>query len=450
MKNISYKRKPIGNKRFAWKQKDFALSTFNCIGENMELAIKNCKEAGFNLLELGWGDHDKVWEAVEICEKVGIDLIFQDLSLFSGMMNRHDDRPVKDETIREVANIIKGKKYTIGYYVWDEPYCDYLFNEARRQSDILLECDPEALLFSVFPPSYNPGPTWDNGKYYEAFEEYIKRLEPPVLSMDFYPIGDYCKLYPGLVYTDEMQLDDSPMWLDLTVARNLARKYDLPFWFYYQACGVYNTEKLTFAMVRMMMYAGALYGAKGLQSYTVTGTCRLPKERKPCPTKETTLLVTGEKGEFFEEQKRIHNEFKMLGNTLMALTNHAVYHSCDLMPFGKYGEIYKTFADNVAESSIFEGALPERTSVGEFFDDYGNEYIFILNRDFEKELDAEIPLKGEFNIYEVSREDGKQKLISEATKSVSVKLSRGDAILLRIQPDNKELCTVEYSLQFQE
>ncbi len=446
MKNISYKRKPLGNKRFAWKQKDFALSTFNCVGTDMELTIRNCKEAGFNLLELGWATHDKVWEAVDLCEKIGIDLIFQDLLYFGGMMHRHDDRPVDDEKIRETARIIKEKKHTIGYYVWDEPFCDYLFDEARRQSDILHECDPDALLFSVFPPSYNPGPTWDNGQYYEAFEEYIKRLEPPVLSMDFYPVGNYCNLYPGLVYTDEMQLDDSPMWLDLAVARNLARKYDLPFWFYYQACGVYKTEKLTFPMVRMMMYAAALYGAKGLQSYTLTGTCFLPEDGKPYPTKETTLLVTGEKGEFFEEQKKIHAEFKILGNTLMALSNRAVYHSRDLCVYGKYGDIYKNFEDNIAESKILKGTLPNRTSVGELFDEYGNEYIFILNRDFDKELKAEIPLKGKFNIYEVSRADGKQHLISENAESASVSLACGDAVLLRVQKSDEEICTVEYSL----
>lgn len=446
MKHITYKRKALGNKRFSWKQKDFALSTFNCVGADMELTIKNCKEAGFNLLELGWADHDKVWEAVELCEKIGIDLIFQDLLYFGGMMHRHDDRPVDDEKIRETAHIIKEKKHTIGYYVWDEPYCDYLFDEARRQSDILHECDPDALLFSVFPPSYNPGPTWDNGQYYEAFEEYVKRLEPPVLSMDCYPVGDYCELYPGLVYTDEMELDNSPMWLDLTVARNLARKYNLPFWFYYQACGVYRTEKLTFPMVRMMMYAGAMYGAKGLQSYTVTGLCHFPKPGADYPTKETTLLITGEKGEFFEDQKKIHEEFRVLGNTLMALNNRAVYHSSDVKVYGKYDEIYKNFEDNIADSKILEGFLPKRTSVGELYDEYGNEYLLVLNREFYKENDIEIPLKGNYNIYEVSREDGKQRLVEENTDAIKVKLNLGDAILLRVQPANEELCTVEYGL----
>ena len=446
MKHIIYRRNPLGHRRFKWKQRDFALSTFNCIGEDVELSIRNCKEVGFNLVEVGWGRRDKVWKTVEACEKYGVDLIFQDLTLFSGMMHNHDDRPVDDNTIRRTVNKLKEKKHTIGFFVWDEPYCDYLFKEARRESDIMLESNPDLLLFSVFPPSYNPGPTWDNGMYYEAFEQYINELEPPVLSMDYYPIGDYCGLYPGLVYTDEKQLDDSPMWLDLAVARNLARKYDLPLWFYYQACGVYNTEKLTFPMVRMMMYAGALYGAKGLQSYTATGVIHVPSDGKPYPTKETVLIATGEKGEFFNEQKKIHKEFRMLGNTLMALKNRAVYHSEDLCIYGKYGEIYKGFKDNIANSKILAGQLPVRTSVGELYDDYGNEYLFVLNRDFEKELSADIPLSGNYSVYEVSRKDGKQRLIYENTEKLNVSLPCGDAVLFRLQPSEAEKFTVEYML----
>lgn len=447
MKHLVYTRNPLGNKRFQWKQKVFALSTFNCIGEDMDLTIRNCVEAGFNLLEVGWGSHEKVWEAVEKCEKYGIDLIFQDLKYFGGMMHRHDDRPVDDEIIRQTAAKLKDKKHTVGFYVWDEPFCDYLFKEARRQSDILNEADPEALLFSVFPPSYNPGPTWDNGQYAGAFEEYIRRLEPPVLSMDSYPVGNYCKLYDGLVYTDEMQLDDSPMWLDLFLARNLARKYDLPFWFYYQGCSVYSTEKLTFPMVRMMMYAAVLYGAKGLQNYTATGACHLPSETgKDYPRNWTVLLATGEKGEFFEDQKKIHAEFKNLGNTLMALENRGVYHSTDLMPYGKYGDIYKSYADSIADSTVLAGELPGRTSVGELQDAYGNTYLLVLNREFEKPLEAKIPLKGAYHIYEVSREDGKQYLL-DAADALKVSLAPGDAILLRVQPGEEAPFTAEYCLE---
>lgn len=446
MENKVYARKPLGNSRFNWKQKDFALSTFNCVGEDMDLTIKNCVEAGFNLLELGWASHEKAWEAAQLCEKHEIDLIFQDLTIMGGMMHRHDDRPVDDNKIREVVKELKDKKHVVGYYVWDEPYCDYLFKEARRQSDILLESDPDALLFSVFPPSYNPGPTWENGEYYDAFEEYVEKLSPPVVSMDYYPLGNYCNLYPGLVYDDEKQLDNSPMWIDLAVARNLAEKYSLPFWFYYQACGVYKTQKLVFPMIRMMMYAAALYGAKGLQSYTLTGTTKPSSVNTEYPRKGTVLLATGEKGEFFEEQKTIHKEFKILGNTLMALKGKGVYHSEDVVPYGKYNEIYSRFKDDIRQSEVLHGELPKRTSAGELCDEYGNNYIFILNRDFYKKLNAEIKLKGEYNIYEVSRKDGKQYLIAQAADSAKVNLDEGDAVLLRIQPKDEPLFTAQYVL----
>lgn len=446
MKHIAYKRKPLGNKRFKWKQREFTLSTFNCVAEDMDKMIKNCKEAGFNLLELGWASHEKAWETVEMCEKHGIDLIFQDLSLFGGMMHYHDGREVTEEDIRRVVEKLRGKNHVIGYYIWDEPNRDYLMKEARRQSDIFNKYAPDALLFSVFVPSNNGQLNWENGKYAEGFEEYIKQVEPPVLSFDSYPVGNYCKIYSGLVYTDEKQLDDSPFWIDIAVARNLARKYDLPFWFYYQACGVYETEKFTFSMQRMMMYAAALYGAKGLQSYTATGVCHEPENVAEYPDKWTALLGTGEKGEFFEQQKEIHREFKMLGNTLMALNSRAVYHSSDLMPFGKYGEIYKRCEDKIADSKLLAGELPDRTSVGELCDEFGNNYLFVLNRDFYKGLKAEIPLKEAFNIYEVSREDGTQKLLKKYARSIDVDLACGDAVLFRIQSACDEACTVEYVL----
>jgi len=447
MNNKVYTRKPLGNTRFKWKQKDFALSTFNCVAEDMDLMIRNCKEAGFNLLELGWGVHDKAWEAVDVCEKHGIDIIFQDLDIFGGMMDLHDNRPVDDEKIVETAKALRDKKHVVGYYIWDEPHREYLFREARRQSDILEKEDPEALLFSVFPPSYNPGPTWENGEYFNAFEKFLQIVSPPVLSTDIYPIGDYCELYPGHIYTDEMQLDNSPMWLDLFVARSLAKKYELPFWFYYQASKVYNTEKLTFPMIRMMMYSGILYGAKGLQSLTATGACYLSEETPPpYPTENTALLVTGEKGEFFEDTKKIHTELKALGNTLMALVSTGVFHSSDLIPYGKYNEIYKKYADDPNSCELITGDLPKRTSVGEFADDYGNRYILVLNREFEKTLKADIPLNGKYNIYEVSKIDGKQKLIREASNIADVDLAIGDAILLRLQPSGEEKFTVEYML----
>ena len=79
MKHLVLKRDPLGNKRFIWRQKEFALSTFGCDAGDMRKSVSNMVDAGFNTLELGWSPHEKSWEAVDLCEEYGVDLIFQDL-----------------------------------------------------------------------------------------------------------------------------------------------------------------------------------------------------------------------------------------------------------------------------------------------------------------------------------------------------------------------------------
>lgn len=445
MKKTVLKREPLGNKRFRWKQKDFVLSTFTCAATDMEKAMRNWAELGVNHVELGWATPERSWQAVDLCEKYGINLIFQDLSLMGGMMDRHMHRPVSEETIREVAAKLKDKKNTVGYYVWDEPFADNMFTEARRQSDILLDCDPDALLFSVFPPSYNPGPTWDTGEYAQRFEEYIQRLEPPVLSFDHYPIGDFWNLYPGYAYDDEKQLDNAIIWCDFGVARKLAQKYDLPFWFYYQACTLFKcTKKFEHSMVRMMMNAAVLYGAKGLQMYAASSSRDFGYI-----TGDHVITREGEKGVFFEAQKALHQEFIRLGSTLMALSSKLVYHSSDLMPFERFAQHYQGLADSIDDSEILAGQLPQRTSVGELEDAYGNRYLFILNRDFYKELDAVLQLKGRYNLYEVSRQDGKQHLLESGAEQIKLRLDKGDAVLLRVQPHGEEEYLIEYTVDEQ-
>lgn len=459
MKNIIYNRYPIGNKRFIWKQKDYTLSTFSGfpqygtqegdINEVADRYAKHHKEAGFNLMELGWVEHEGSWAAVEACEKNQINLIFQDMSLMGGMSFHYVDRHCTREEIKAVVDKLKDKKYTIGYYVWDEPQSDEQMNEARRQMDILQELDPGALLFTVAVPDYNPDPdrkinlgtntlclgdTWENGKYVPYIERFAEKLDPPVMSFDYYPVGDYFKVWPGHKYSPEKQLDDSFMLLTMAVSRDVAKKHNIPFWFYYQGYKLYKCTKeedFIFPMVRCFMYAAVLYGAKGLQNYA-TGE-----------KGNRFLNPDGSKGDFYEDQKKINFEIINLGNTLMALDSELIIHSQDLLPGCEYT---KPYFNSVEESEIFKGELPKRTSIGELKDSYGNRYAVILNRDFEKVSEIKLSLKDNFRIYEVSKEDGKQRVIHESVNELSLKLNPGDAVLLRIQKSSDEAFTCEYEL----
>jgi len=459
MEHKVLKRYPLGNKRFIWKQKDYILSTFAGFpqkesheGEVDVVAdrfAKVHKEAGFNLLECGWVHHEGAWALVDACENNGIDLLFQDMSLIGGMSFHYADRHCTREEIKAVVDKLKPKKHTIGYYVWDEPQSESQMAEARRQMDILQELDPEALHFTVAVPDYNADPerkiqlgtntlclgdTWENGRYVPYLEKFAEMMDPPVMSFDYYPVGNYFNVWPGHTYSYENQLDDSFMLLSMAANRKVAKDHNIPFWFYYQGCSLYQCTKredFIFPMVRLFMYAGILYGAKGLQNYS-TGT------------KSTRFINSdGTKGDFFEEQKQIHTEIKNLGNTLMALDSKLIIHSDDLLPDC---EFTKPYFNSVDESKIFSGTLPKRCSIGEMEDEYGNIYAVIQNRDYEKTVEFKLELKDNFRVYEVSKEDGKQKVLCDSADKLSVKLAGGDAVLYRFQNATEEAFTIEYEL----
>ena len=449
MKKITYNRYPMGNKRFNWKQKEYILSTFSYLGtpdeegdrlvEIAERATKNCIEAGFNMLEMGWTPHNKAWAAVDACEKYGIDIIFQDLSIMGGMQHRFLENKIGRDVAEKVVNAFKDKKHMIGYYVWDEPVTEEELAEARRQMDILQELSPDSLLFTVTIPDYNNGGNpndpselpkqWENGLYEPNFRRFVEVMDPPVVSFDYYPVGNYFNVWGDHVFNYENQFDDTFLWCDLGLARKVAKEKDLPLWFYYQGCNLYKwTTHFTFPMVRAMMYIAAMHGAKGLQHYRA---------------QESVIDAEGNKGKFFEEQKAIHAEFKALGNTLMALESTILYHSDDLLPGCEYMQGLK---NDISESEILTGTLPKRCSVGEFADAYGNKYIMIVNRDYENELHATLDLKSDYRIYEVSKKDGEQNVISDSARTLDVNLGLGDAVLLRVQPAAEEAFKCEYKL----
>ena len=242
-----------------------------------------------------------------------------------------------------------------------------------------------------------------------------------MLSLDYYPVG------MG-EHNEKVQFDRSRMWCDLGLMKKLGEKYNMPIWFYYQGQNLHNVDFFIFPMVRTMMYAGALYGAKGLQHYTACGSI---------------ITQEGDKDIFFEDQKAIHKEFKNLGDTLMALTCKRVIHDETVNP---NCEAYYELNDKLADSAYLTSALPARASVSEYVDEYGNGYMMVLNRDYMTEKTISLDLNGNYRVYEVSKVDGLQYCINDSTDKLEITLAAGDATLIRLQKADEEAYTIEYRL----
>jgi hypothetical protein len=177
-----------------------------------------------------------------------------------------------------------------------------------------------------------------------------------------------------------------------------------------------------------MMYAGTLYGAKGLQHYTACGSI---------------INQEGDREQFFEDQVEIHKEFKNLGDTLMAIECKRVIHDETVKP---NCEMFDELHSKEADSAYLAGALPARVSVSEFEDAYGNGYMMILNRDYMEAKEITLPLNGKYRVYEVSKTDGLQYVTADSTDALSLTLAAGDATLIRLQRSDEAAFTIEYRL----
>ena len=422
MEHKIFARHPLGNPHRHWKQDNFILSTFSARGSNMRKVIANCAGAGFTMLELGWATHEQAFEAVQLCEEYGIDLLFQDFTLHGGMQE-FVSREGKLQSMVPLANTLAPWKRTVGVYIWDEPFHPDQLAEARRQADLYEQAAPGKLPFTVAIPSYNTEYTWQNGLFTKYLYDYAKVIDPPVLSLDYYPFG-----LPG--YNDDDQLDTSLLWCDLGLLRKVAHEYQMPLWFYYQAVNLHKYHRFTFPMVRSQMYAGALYGAKALQEFTAV---------------DAVITEEGERGPIFEETKRIHAEFRALGNTLMALHSVGVYHSAELLA----GSPYLTgLSDELTGHDILPQTLPRHCSVGELADAYGHRYFLFLNRDVDVPLDADLPLQKPIRLYTVSRETGEQIFLGDSITSLPLHLAAGDGVLYRMdEVTDAEPYTLEYRIE---
>ncbi|MBQ9085626.1 MAG: hypothetical protein IJY47_00400 [Clostridia bacterium] len=129
MENKLLSRYPLSNPYRSWKQDRFILSTFspgetsgkpaydpNCAAK-MRNAVKTCADAGFNLLESGWVNKEQIEAALPMCERLGIDMIYQNMDLYGGMQHHHMDRHITVDDVRKVVDLPRPYRHVVGFYI---------------------------------------------------------------------------------------------------------------------------------------------------------------------------------------------------------------------------------------------------------------------------------------------------------------------------------------------
>lgn len=416
-------RRPIGNPRRAWRQDNFVISTFSFHGahENIRLAMENLKAAGFNLVEFGWLPEEFCDVSVAIAEEVGVDVLVQNWKYFGGFQNTRET-VIDEDRLRGYIEKLKKYRHVYGYYVWDEPYKPDDTLKAARQTDIIAAMDPERCPFSVAIPSYNDTYRYENGLFDGYLERYVNEIDPPVMSLDYYPFA----MHPD----DKTQLDGFGVYKDLYLMRKWSLEKQLPLWFYYQGTPELGECTLTGWQMEVQVNLALLYGAKAIQHYTAAGC---------------VLDADCSRGDYFDITRNINRRLAQWGRTLMALTSTGVFHSADVL---KDDDSFRErYCDDFKASRFFAGELDNRVSVGEFTDEYGNDYAIVLNRDYVRTREIHLQLISAKRVYEVSGCDGIQKVIYENTGDITFTMKPGQARLIRLQDAAEEAYLADYILE---
>ncbi len=443
MMNKIYKFQLIGNKKRSYRQSKFIFSTFNLTGNSrvemepamVDKAVKKMKKLGLNLIETAHSAMNTAMYALEACEREGMDVIWQNYYLFGGF---HDmfRRPTTEEEVRDIVEKTKHYKHLKGYYIWDEPWEEADIRACAEQTDWFDKYAPGKHAFSVMNPHFDSRyHNWKNGRYPWYVGHFLDTVQPPVASFDYYPFGT-----ENITEHDGDQLDRSQLWKDIGVVRQAALERNLPLWYYFSTLRTDPFPTYHFSMTRLQVNYALMYGAKGLQSYGLAGSLVSPDK---LDEKRRVLENDYEEGCFFDDMRSLIGNTLNLGKTFIALHSEHVYHGKEVLPDDDY--FNEHFREDIRSDDLTNlEELPFRCSIGRLSDDWGNQYMTVLNRDYLRTQVFTIPLNGTKRIFEVSKADGKHYCVNTSTDCLHVTLEPGDMAFYRVQDTKEEAFEVEY------
>lgn len=392
--------KPVSSTK--WKQKEFYLSGF--ITWTTEGSLRSAKEAGLNLVEFAFSNSEEVERGIKICDKIGLNCLPFDRGRWTVVGG---NVPLfNDNAVYSWISEFHAHKSLIGYYLWDE-VMQNAFLQAKGLQSLFRKYDPARLAYLILHASYmyhpwNAGDTgMENSAYYKYVDNFLKTVQPDVLSFNYYPLVKYSSLI------------ECDWWRDMGLMRAKAIEYNIPFWYYYQASELGSKPACTVPEMKIQMYAGLAYGAKYLSAFNSAGRM---------------YTVDGRKAADFTSIQQNNHEIMTVGRFLFNKKDHKIYHtglSRDTLT-GPY------FLDKFQDSEIIRSA-PGGLIISIFRDEHtAAQYMLIVNKNYSASKAGDLELKSKFSIGFLNKTSGNVENLG-TSNSIALNLAPGDGELYVIQ-----------------
>ncbi len=381
-------------------QAGFLLSTFmafdgDTVPSKNQRIVRNTRDAGINLIEVTWlSTEASILAALEAADTVGgIGLLVQNArgvndsgTNLGGIGTSHLPKAITEAEVAAWVDRTKGYKSLYGYYVWDEPGTEG-FADCRTLTDLYRRLAPDKMAYSCIVPSYGAY-RWPTG--YPAYvDEYLRTVQPQVLSMDYYPFQ-----FQSSIKTT------SDLWRDLGYLRKRAKETGIPHWHYFQA--INGSDSLTVEQIRVQMSAALAYGVKGLSYYnswnSLTNTDGSPTAN-------------------YEALKTINWQARRVGDLLYDKQNIAIHHT------GLSAGYDSTYYLDPLSASPYIASAPDNLIIG-VFSDGDNIYLAIANKDHTAGVSGSVALKYETPLAQFLPDSGDTRALGTGSR-LSLSLEAG-------------------------
>ena len=247
----------------------------------------------------------------------------------------------------------------IGYHICDEPNA-FAFPNLEKIVSYLRARDLERPAFINLFPTYANAQQLGTQTYEEHVRKYVDIVKPDLICYDHYNF--FVDNNDGIDY-----------FKNLEIIRKYALLYDIPFWNIIQAINSQvRTDvwrKLHAGEYRWLVYSSLAYGAKGILYFAWADSYG--------------IMSSPEKEEAYAAIQSLNAEIKTLDPVLMDLQSAGVYH-LNTLPLG--------CSSPPANCIVHSISSDVDVMIGEFKDEMDNDYMILMNKDYNQQISPQITL----------------------------------------------------------
>ena len=337
---------------------------------------------GICVYEEKTGHPDEFYKALDLAEEAGVKLLVMDYDVRPEV---YDSNTTAEDLRRKTASYNEHPAF-LGHHAFDEPSVDN-FDSIGALKKVYTEAFPNKCFFVNLYPSYSSAGSLGTSAGYDFyFQNYIDRVDPDLLSVDYYPLKGSASrpvLYTGLLSNYELYAEN-------------AKLYNIPFYAFIGTMGFTSSSRQpSIYDLRFMINAALMFGVDGINHFCYWQPYDSVVESD---TTHAMILRDGTVTQLYYDCKMVNGEVKSFDHVLMSYDWQGIMLNIGKLSDGKLSTSFKQVKHPIEKHDRIQSVESDRDlAIGVFKDEAGYDGFYMLNYNNPGYSDLENTVTVKFN-----------------------------------------------------